>query len=183
MNNKKDLLFYSNYCEFSKEVLTFLTKKNVRNIFLLVCIDTGKYKVPPIITSVPTILTADYKSIICENDIYKYIENILQSMRPKEESLQTFSWEGNSYSESYALLNEEESQNINDFGNISSKGYTFINGNDIEQMNTKSKIQDDDDVLKQTKFDISAYDKYISSRNKDEEYIKRQYQPNNFDRM
>lgn len=173
--SKKDLLFYSNYCEYSKEILTYITKKNIRHMFLLICIDSGKYNIPPIITSVPTILKSDHSRIFTDQDIQGYINSRIPVN--KEESIQTFSWEGSGYSEPYSLIDD------NDNGNMSSMQYTFINDSQISNSKSPSKFQDDEDVLKQSKFDISAYDSYISSRNKDEEVIKKTFNPNNYDRI
>lgn len=184
--NRKDLIFYSNYCEYSKEVLTMLTKRNLRSKFLLICIDNGKYKIPPIITSVPTILTSDFSTIYTDVNITKYIDN-KYPITKQEQEIQTFSWEGNNYSDTYSLLEDDDITNSAIGGNMSSKGFTFLNDNvnDTSHMNGNEppKFKDDDDVLKQTKFDISAYDSYISSRNRDEEQIKKKYHPNNYDRI
>lgn len=184
--NKKDLIFYSNYCEYSKEILTILTKRDLRSKFLLICIDNGKYKIPPIITSVPTILTADFSTIYTDINISKYIDSKYPQTKHEQE-IQTFSWEGNNYSESYSLLEEDNVTNTLNGGNMSSKGFTFLNDNinNVNYINSNEppKFKDDDDVLKQSKFDISAYDSYISSRNRDEEQIKKKYHPNNYDRI
>lgn len=170
----KDLLFYSNFCDFSKEVVTLVTKKNLRPSLLLICIDTGKYQIPPCITCVPSLLTASRDMVYIEDGLRQYLEEKAKSIFPQEESIQTFSWEGNNYSESYSFVNED----LN--GNMTTKAYTMLE-DDIASNATKFK--DDEDTLKISKFDISRYDSYISSRNRDEEHIKKSLKGRNIDRI
>lgn len=171
----KDILFYSNYCDFSKEIVTLITKKNLRGSILLVCIDTTKYKIPACIDRVPSMLSADRETLYIEDDLVQYIESKAKSAHPEAESIQTFSWEGgNNYSESFSFVNED----IN--GNMTNKGYTFLE----EYMpSNASNLKDDDDKMRQSKFDISIYDSYISSRNRDEEQIKKALNGNRYDRV
>ena len=176
----KDMLFYSNYCQFSKEILVEITKNNIRHNLLLICVDSGKYKIPHCITTVPSILSGDLKKMYIDDQIYGYIKThtqVLQKQKQPQQNrdLQTFSWEGNSLSESYSFLS---SPDTNEDGNMSSKMYTFLN----EDTHNKSfhKFAEDDDTLKQSKFDMSSYDAYISNRNRDEESIKRKVQNVNY---
>lgn len=168
------MLFYSNLCEFSKEVVALVLKKDMRNMFMLVCIDSGKYTIPPVITKVPSILNAARTQVYTDGDIIQYIEQKSEVVTPKQD-LQTFAWEGNGFSE-YATIQEE------DAGNITSKGYTYLS--DYSTGVTASTFQDENDkLLKQAKFDSSSYDSFIAVRNRDEEHIKKVLQRNNVDRI
>ncbi len=53
----KPVLFFSQYCRFSTEILQALTKKGLRNRFVLVCVDTHRMQVPAFVDRVPVILT------------------------------------------------------------------------------------------------------------------------------
>jgi len=170
----KDLLFYSNYCDFSKEIVTLITKRNLRGLVLLICIDTGKYQVPPCIQCVPSLFTADRDRVFTDNDLIQYLEEKAKTLYPQEDSLQTFSWEGNNYSESFSFVNDDMN------GNMTTKAYTLL---DDHHAVTANKLKDDDDVMKQNKFDIARYDNFIASRNKDVEQIKKSLHGNPVDRI
>lgn len=89
------ILYYSNYCEHSKELLQYLTKQNFTSIKFL-CIDRRYTKnndtfiilenqqqiiLPKIITSVPALLLLnDNNKILYGKDIYKHL-------KPKQISL------------------------------------------------------------------------------------------------
>lgn len=172
----KDLLFYSNFCDFSKEAVTLVTKKNLRSHVLLVCIDSGKYQIPSCITCVPSLLTAARDMVYIEKGLNEYLEEKAKALFPQEESIQTFSWEGNNYSESFSFVNEDMN------GNMTTKAYTLL---DDDMASAATKFKDDEDTLKQSKFDISRYDNYIASRNRDEDHIKKSLHGNgrNIDRI
>lgn len=172
---KKDILFYSNFCDFSKEVVTLITKKNLKSFILLVCVDTGKYQIPPCIDRVPSLLTAERDALYVEDNLVKYIEKRAKDLFQEDESIQTFSWEGNNYSESFSFVNDDAA------GNMTNMSFSLIS-DELESRN--GKFKDDDDVLKANKFDIAAYDSYISSRNRDEEQIKKSLKGvNTYDRI
>ena len=172
----KDLCFYSNYCDFSKEILTLITKKNLRNNILLVCIDNGKYQIPPCITHVPSLLNAARDSIYIEDGLVKYLEEKAKTLYPQDENIQTFSWEGNNYSESYSFVNDDFN------GNMTSKAFTMLE--EAPQGGGGGKMKEGEDTTKPGKFDINKYDSYIASRNRDEEQIKKVLHRNNtYDRI
>lgn len=162
----KDLLFYSNFCDFSKEVVTQVTKKNLRHHVLLVCIDGGKYQIPSCISCVPSLLTANRDMVYVEKALHEYLEERARTLYPQhqDERIQTFSWEGNNYSESYSFVNDDMD------GNMTTRAYTLL---DESTDSSVTKFKDDDDALKESKFDISRYDNFLASRNRDEEHIKR----------
>lgn len=173
--SNKDILFYSNFCDFSKDTITLITKKNLRGSILMVCIDSGKYKIPSCVDRVPSLLTASRDTLYVEDELTKYIENRASQLNPKAtESIQTFSWEGNNYSESFSFVNDDMN------GNMTNKGFTFIEEEVPANVNT---FKEDDGKPRQSKFDISRYDSYISSRNKDEEHIKKALNGNRYDRI
>lgn len=57
----RNVLFYSEYCFFSKDVLALITKKNMTALFLLVCVDAYRSQLPAFVQSVPTIFTHDHR--------------------------------------------------------------------------------------------------------------------------
>ena len=69
----KSVLFYSQYCEFCNEVLRLITKKNLRAMFAMVCVDQNRYQIPRFIDRVPMILTPD-KRLLSDGDVFAYLE-------------------------------------------------------------------------------------------------------------
>lgn len=55
----KNVLFYSEYCFFSKDVMALLTRKNLSPVFTLICVDSYRNQLPAFVRSVPTIFTPD----------------------------------------------------------------------------------------------------------------------------
>lgn len=70
---QKDVLFYSHFCNFSKEVLSLMHKLNIKNSFLLVCVEKFSKNIPKNVTCVPTILTRTGQLVV-EDDIQGYIQ-------------------------------------------------------------------------------------------------------------
>lgn len=181
----KDLLFYSNFDEYSKEIITLLTKKNMRSHFLLICIDQNRYNIPPIIKKVPTLLIKKngQVSIATDNDIMDYIDHIAKQLFKEQEDLNTFAWEKNSYSENFASLGELDNEGLLGGGNVTNKSYTFINDSYPAKNNGPTKFKDDEDIPKQQRFDVNIYDSYLASRNEDEKNIKRILKSDTYDRL
>ena len=71
--NKKHILFYSNFCQFSNDVCQKIEKYGIKNEFLLINISQKKYKIPSVITLVPTILLNDKKTLVQDEDIDKLL--------------------------------------------------------------------------------------------------------------
>lgn len=79
----KDVLFYSNYCLFSKDVLSRIMKLNVKQQVVLICVDVYKAKLPPSLTVVPTLMTPD-GDMITEDDIYDRLEVLSSQHIPRD---------------------------------------------------------------------------------------------------
>lgn len=162
----KDLLFYSNYCDFCKDVINVLIKKNIRAKFLLVCVDTRKFDIPSFIKHVPSILNHKSGEVYMDNDVYKYIDSVYLSTIQQQEISPLFSVYGNSlYSSSFSSLNEEEIRE--------SKNYIWLG--DDEPINP----QVEETKSKTDKLDSSCFEKYLETRNNDDTYLKKILDSNN----
>lgn len=80
MSSSRSVLFYSEYCTFSKEVLNLVTKKNASTLFLLVCVDSYRSQLPAFVRSVPTILTHDRR--VLEGDSALAFVDMIQGVHP-----------------------------------------------------------------------------------------------------
>lgn len=156
----KDLLFYSNYCDFCKEVINVLIKKNVRNRFLLVCVDTRKFDIPSFIDRVPSILNSKTNEVYMDGEVYKYIDNLYLSTIQQQEISPLFSVYGNSiYSSSFSSLGEEDVKE--------DKNYQWLGHEDM------INPQVDDNKPKSDKMDSSCFEKYLEARQSDDTYLKK----------
>lgn len=102
----KHILFYSNFCPYSKEVLQAVTKSNIQAMFMLICVDDRKYQLPNFVDRVPLVVA----SIDGRNQILKdeHITNFLNVLahKNKPQDLDTLDWFSHkvSYSDGFSFL-------------------------------------------------------------------------------
>ena len=70
----KDLLFFSNYDDYSKKIIGIIKTNNIIDI-VPICIDDSKIKIPSYITVVPTLYINKSKKILIDENLNKYIES------------------------------------------------------------------------------------------------------------
>lgn len=102
---QKDILFYSNTCGFSKEILQMIVNNNLKERFMLVCIDNRNLKLPPFVDRVPLLYTTT-KKLIADENLLNYVKSFVSSS-----SLQPYALVGantNSYTDNYSFLQETE---------------------------------------------------------------------------
>ena len=126
---QKNLLFYSNKCEYCKELAGLLNKYNIVDNFIKICVDDPNLNLPKIVTSVPFAIMKDLNKVLEGNDIFKYIKNTYE----KKELNGYNSMEMGAYSDGFSFVTESD-DNI-EKGNNSSLDQSFSNidlmGNDI----------------------------------------------------
>ncbi len=146
----KNLLFYSNYCESCKNLLEVILRKKLREEFMLICLDGGKYKIPACVNRVPTIITKK-GDILYENGIIEFIEYLSPDVRDvlPYPLMNSF----NSFSVNYGLLDENEKD-------IGKKEFTFVGTN-------TDSIMTPEDTRSGMKLDNSMLEKYMAERDKD----------------
>jgi len=71
----RHVLFYSNYCMYSKEVIDAIFGKNLRHLFVLVCVDKRGQELPEFVDRVPLVFTVD-RRILTDSAVKAFIENI-----------------------------------------------------------------------------------------------------------
>jgi hypothetical protein len=79
----KDVLFYSNYCLFSKDVLSRIIKLDVKQHVVLICVDVYKAKLPSSLTVVPTLMKAD-GNMITDDEIYDRLDVLSNQHVPRD---------------------------------------------------------------------------------------------------
>jgi hypothetical protein len=161
----KDILFYSNFCEYSKEVLGIIAKKNIRNDFVLVCVDNRTSNLPSFVDRVPLIFSITTEVIVDEG-IQKYIDTKYSSNNGDLEPFSLFSASGKSnYSDAFSFIEEGGQEDF-------VKGYTYLNMND----GAISTVQEESDSTKKSKIDSSILEKFMAERDNDLKNIKNSLQ-------
>lgn len=77
------MLFYSNFCQFSKEVLSRIIKLNVKNQVVLICVDVYRSKLPSNLSVVPTLMTHTGDMVI-EEAIHERLDSLTSQNTPRD---------------------------------------------------------------------------------------------------
>ena len=85
----KDIIFYSDYCDYSKQTIQLINKYKLSESLIMVCVDDTNIKIPPFLEVVPTIYLQQSKSIIIDDSITEYIEK----RKPQELSANIGDWD------------------------------------------------------------------------------------------
>jgi glutaredoxin-related protein len=82
MASKPYILFYSNKCPYSTEVLKQTTTPPLNANFLYVNIDNKSYNLPPFVDRVPLIFIKDTKEVVIDDNIMRFLMQIRPSSQP-----------------------------------------------------------------------------------------------------
>ena len=78
----KDIIFYSNFCAYCKEVLTKISKTPLNSKLTYICVDDQNIKLPPFVKAVPTIFLIKEQKILVDENIeswlFKYFVDFFQ---------------------------------------------------------------------------------------------------------
>jgi hypothetical protein len=156
---KKDILFYSNFCTYCKEIINRVAETPLNEQMLFVCVDDDNIQLPPFITSVPTIYLINEKRIVVDEAINDWIKSKLSTNAPKEETeIQAyFGSTGNSYGLNFSSLDNND---IKPF--ISS--FTFLGDDNGSSMAAKNDSRQGNNGDTGTKFD-NQLEKLQQARN------------------
>lgn len=166
MAANKDILFFSNYCEYSKEVLNALHKKAIKQDFTVVCVDNAKFRLPEFVTCVPLIFTTR-REILVDDRITEYLDELV----PPTRDIEPFSLQqgAGNYSDVFSFLDSAE-EGLN-------KAYTYL-GNDTSRI---SMVPEDSNGggggSGKSKLDSSLLEKYMAERDSDLKTIKAAQNP------
>ena len=188
----KDLLFYSNYCLHSNNLINTISKTSIHNEILYICIDEKKVKVPSFITRVPTIYLTQDKKILVEDDIDRWFEQKNrknQQEQERQKQMQQASQQQGGQQQVSQQQASQQQQNPNpdegimayhgsEMGSSMSNNYSFLEENDNSSLNhnfefldanNSSRINTPKEFNKnnsgpKTKLDTD-FDKLMASRN------------------
>ena len=146
---KKDILFYSNFCTYCKEVLNNISNTPLNENMLFVCVDDENIQLPPFITSVPTIYLINDKKIVVDEAIGQWIKEQLSTNSPQPESEEIQAYFGSS-GDSFGL-------NFSNLDNSDTKPYissfTFLGDDNGSTKAAQSDSRQSDGGSPKTQFD------------------------------
>ena len=175
---EKYLLFYSNYCNYSKTLLDEVIKKDLQDYFLTVCVDTNIYTIPPFVDRVPIVYNKKSKKVFAEdsiidliNEIHAYKNGANNNANNVNNNANNANNETKEEIESYSKIemNNNFSDNFSFLDDNSQKrSFVFIendkyNENVVLSSQPKSTTNDEG----QSKLDSSSIEKYMMQRDAD----------------
>tara|TARA_B110001469_G_scaffold127165_1_gene146999 strand:+ start:1826 stop:2296 length:471 start_codon:yes stop_codon:yes gene_type:complete len=154
----KDIIFYSNYCTYSKEIINQISKTTINDTIIYVSVDDENIKLPPFVKAVPTIYLVNDKKIVVDEEIENWIKS-KTSKQVSEELQPYFGTCGDSFGASCSNIDNTE---IKPF----TSGFTFLG--EEQQITTST-----DEKPKNGTFD-NKYEQIQSERNNEFNSIQRQ---------
>ena len=105
--SKKDIIFYSNYCTYSKEIINQISKTPINDNIIYVSVDDENIQLPPFVNAVPTIYLVNEKKIVVDEQINDWIKSKIS--KPVDDTLQPyFGGCDSSYSSSFSSIDDKE---------------------------------------------------------------------------
>ena len=119
----KNILFYSNYCSYSKEIVSNFSKAGIQKEIVFICVDDRNIRLPKFIIVVPTLYLNKQKKILTDDQIIEWVQQN-KSSNSNEEDLMAYHGNIGGYSTTFSSL-EDNSET----GFVSK--YSFLDNNDI----------------------------------------------------
>jgi len=107
---KKDIIFYSNFCTYYKEIINQISKTPLNDNILYVCVDDENIQLPNFIKAVPTIYLVEKKKIVVDESIDKWIQEQLSETDTSntDEIKAYFGSNDSSYGSSFSSLDSKD---------------------------------------------------------------------------
>ena len=105
---KKDIIFYSNYCSYSKEIINQIAKTPIHDNIIYVCVDDDNIQLPPFVKAVPTIYLVNDKKIVVDEAIGGWIKDKISKPKDTVELQAYFGSCDNSYGGSFSTLDDSD---------------------------------------------------------------------------
>lgn len=154
MSNNKHLLFFSNYCNFSKEAMTVITKQNLKKHFMFINVDSNREKLPVFVDRVPLVYTSK-KEIVTDSGVFEFIDFLYKQVL---DNVQPFS-----LSEMSSTLSDQFSFIESTNSNKSNGSYVSLN--DDFHIDTPQEADTHNNI--QGNGESSSLDRFISERDMD----------------
>jgi hypothetical protein len=104
----KDIIFYSNFCTFSKDVINRISKTPINDNMVYICVDDRNIKLPPFVQSVPTIYLTKEKKIIVDDNIDSWIQSKTQTAKISNAEIDSYQNGFGGFSSNFSNIGNEE---------------------------------------------------------------------------
>ncbi len=168
---KKDIIFYSNFCTYCKEIINQISKTPINDNILYVCVDDENIQLPNFIKAVPTIYLVSQKRIVVDDAIPKWIEEKLSTSESNSSGeLQAYFGQcDSSFGSSFSSLDNSEQKPY------VSSSFTFIG--DEQKINTPEESSSNNNPMQNNSFMKDGlsndYEKLQNARNNEFQQINR----------
>tara|TARA_B100001027_G_C16103372_1_gene257132 strand:- start:127 stop:642 length:516 start_codon:yes stop_codon:yes gene_type:complete len=169
---KKDIIFYSNFCTYCKEIINQISKTPINDNILYVCVDDENIQLPNFIKAVPTIYLVSQKRIVVDDAIPKWIEEKLSTSESNgNDELQAYFGQcDSSFGSSFSSLDNSEQKPY------VSSSFTFI-GDEQKITTPEESSSNNNNSMQNNSFMKDSltndYEKLQNSRNNDFQPINR----------
>ena len=127
----KDIIFYSNFCNYSKEILTQISKTTLNDKMTYICVDDRNITLPPFVQAVPTIYLINEQKVIVDEAIVPWIKSKTQPTQTDE--IGSY-FGGDSFSSSFSNLDDSQDKSF-------TNEFTYLD-TPIESINTPQESTD-----------------------------------------
>jgi hypothetical protein len=104
----KDIIFYSNFCTFSKDVINRISKTPINDNIVYICVDDRNIKLPPFVQAVPTIYLTSEKKIIVDENIDKWLQSKTQTATITNAEIDSYQNGFSGFSSNFSNLEGED---------------------------------------------------------------------------
>jgi hypothetical protein len=139
---KKDIIFYSNFCTYCKEIINEISKTPINDKILYVCVDDENIQLPNFVTAVPTIYLVEKKRIVVDEAIPKWVQEQLSKVESQSNNdIQAyFGSNDSSFGSSFSTLdNKEDKPYISSFTYIGEEQKIETPDDSNDSSSTKSR--------------------------------------------
>lgn len=102
----RNIVFFSNFCLHSRHLLNEIIKHNLRDMFVLVCIDNNRVNIPPSINRVPVIFDPQTKRLLSDDEAFQTIADL---STVNQSVIHAYGSAANKFTEGYSYLSGEHS--------------------------------------------------------------------------
>lgn len=164
-SSKPYILFYSNKCKYSAEVLKkTTTNQSITSLFLYVNIDNKGYTIPTIVDRVPLIYIKDTRELVIDQNISLFINQLSQQRQPTqqvvqqtEHNLESLSDMAKGISSSFSFMNEHDDK-------LTPMNYVYLGKDSQPTMDNVISSSEE----RGNKIDSSCFDAYKNQRDLDD---------------
>lgn len=149
------VLFFSDRCEYSREVISFIKSNSLDSFFIFVNIDNTSVKLPSFVEAVPLIFNKEKTKIYLEDEIDELLKEL--KGRAKISSVMSASDQLKGVTDKFSFIVDD-----NENSAMNSRGYNMLNNSSGDLLTPQLTSSEGG-----SKFDEKHYNNYLSQRDND----------------